>query len=291
MNIEAISKRFAGSTEVFLKKHGPAILTGVGVVGFAATTYLVGKAVLNAQQDVEEFKKNKQVIANRQITAAYTDKQRARDMGRFVILESAKICRIFVPAASVGAASVLCVIAAHGLMQRKQTALLAAYTALDAGFKAYRQRVRDELGEEKELELYRRPTMRALDQTDGSDQQDYEILLSTVQPSLYSKFFDESNPNWTKTAEWNMMFIRGVQNYMNDRLIAYGYVFLNEAYEALGMERSQAGQIVGWKKDGGGDGYVDFGLYDLADASGRAFVNGLEASCIIDFNVDGPIVI
>jgi hypothetical protein len=64
---------------------------------------------------------------------------------------------------------------------------------------------------------------------------------------------------------------------------------LNEVYDSLGLERSQAGQIVGWSLDGNGDGYVDFGIHDIADESNRAFVNGLEHTVFLDFNVDGPI--
>jgi hypothetical protein len=87
------------------------------------------------------------------------------------------------------------------------------------------------------------------------------------------------------------MFLRAQQQWANDRLHAHGYIFLNEVYEALGLERSQAGQLVGWKLNGNGDGYVDFGLYSIGDESNRAFVNALEPVVLLDFNVDGPIAI
>lgn len=293
MNLEAISKKLAGQTELFLRKHGPEILTGVGVIGFAATTVLVGKAVLKAQQPVEEFKKEKQVIANRTVTEQYTEKQRAQDMGRHFIIEGAKICRIFVPAASLGAASIFSVIAAHGMMRRQQTALIAAYTALDAGFRAYRQRVAEELGVEKERELYRRPAMRAIDQVEEGEEQQYEVDPDAPRPSQYGRFFDEMNPNFQKTPEWNLQYLLSTQNWANDQLNAYGFVFLNDVYMALGMERSQAGQVVGWKtkKLGGVDGYVDFGIYDENNEVNRAFINGYDPMCFVDFNVDGPITI
>jgi hypothetical protein len=70
-------------------------------------------------------------------------------------------------------------------------------------------------------------------------------------------------------------------------------VFLNEVYEGLGMERCQMGQHVGWLKAGRsrGDGFIDFGIYDIFDESKRAFVNGFEPVALLDFNVDGPIAI
>lgn len=293
MNLEAISKRVAGQTELFLRKHGPEILTGVGVIGFAATTYLVGKAVLKAQIPVEEFKKGRQGIANKHVNEQYTEKDRAREMGRYVIIESAKIVKIFIPAAGLGAASVFSVVAAHGMMRRQQTALVAAYTALDAGFRAYRQRVAEELGEEKERELYRRPELRALDQAEEGEEQGYEVDPGANRPSMYGRFFDQMNPNFQKTPEWNLQFLISTQNWANDQLNAYGFVFLNDVYLALGMERSQAGQVVGWKtkKLGGVDGFVDFGIYDENNEVNRAFINGYDPMCFVDFNVDGPITI
>jgi len=69
-------------------------------------------------------------------------------------------------------------------------------------------------------------------------------------------------------------------------LHARGHVFLNEAYDALGLERSTAGAVVGWVLDEKGDNYIDFGLYNQKSAR---FVNGLERNIILDFNVDGVI--
>jgi hypothetical protein len=138
--------------------------------------------------------------------------------------------------------------------------------------------------------------MRALDQDEISEGGDTTAIdMGGANPSPYARFFDETSPNWVKTAEWNMIFLRAQEQWANDRLRMYGYLFLNEVYEALGLERSQAGQVVGWRvdKDGhsptGGDGFVSFGLADMYDDNARAFVNGLENVALLDFNVDGPI--
>ena len=84
------------------------------------------------------------------------------------------------------------------------------------------------------------------------------------------------------------------QSEANDKLRDRGHLFLNEVYDMLGMQRSKAGNIVGWlynpdDPDYPGDGYVDFGIYDLYDETKRRFVNGYEKSILLDFNVDGNI--
>ena len=70
-------------------------------------------------------------------------------------------------------------------------------------------------------------------------------------------------------------------------------MFLNDVYDALGIPRSKAGQVVGWiydEKNPNGDNFVDFGIYDLYKEGSRDFVNGYERTIWLDFNVDGPIL-
>ena len=76
---------------------------------------------------------------------------------------------------------------------------------------------------------------------------------------------------------------------MNDLLNLRGHVFLNEVYDALGIPRTSAGAVVGWVLNGGGDNYIDFGIYDASVEKRRDFVNGRESSIFLDFNVDGVI--
>jgi len=87
------------------------------------------------------------------------------------------------------------------------------------------------------------------------------------------------------------MFLKAQQNYFNNMLQARGHVFLNEVYDALGMERSSSGTVVGWviRKDGQGDNFIDFGIFDGESERARAFVNGYERNIRLDFNVDGVI--
>ena len=61
----------------------------------------------------------------------------------------------------------------------------------------------------------------------------------------------------------------------------------------LGIDRTKAGNIVGWiydEKHPVGDNFVDFGIYVLDNEKARDFVNGRERSILLDFNVDGDIL-
>ena len=86
------------------------------------------------------------------------------------------------------------------------------------------------------------------------------------------------------------MFIRHQQAYANQKLQMNGHIFLNEVYDALGLERTTAGAVVGWLREdqGQGDGYVDFGLTDNPERM-RDFAEYGDAGIFLDFNVDGTI--
>lgn len=273
-----LAKRLSGQAELFLRKNGPAILTAVGVGGFIASNVLIARAALKVEEPLKEIKLK---LARVKETEGQEEKDLRVEIGR----DFFEIVKIFAPAITVGSVSIVCVVTAHGMMQKRQASLIAAYTALDRGFKAYRARVAEELGAEKEKELYGRPELLPCE-IEGEDPRiDYTGIL----PSPYARFFDEMNPNWEKNPEYNLFFLKLQEQWANDRLKARGFLFLNEVYDSLGMRWSQSGQYVGWKLNNGGDNHVDFGLSDVHDDVTRAFVNGLDNVVLLDFNVDGPI--
>jgi Family of unknown function (DUF6353) len=290
VNVKGLGQRAAGSTELFLKRHGPALLTGAGLAGFAATTYLTGRAVLKVQDKTRKLRANHNLIMG---DKKITDQERTQEVGKLWLHDGALILKDFAPAIVTGSVAVICIISSYKMTKRQEASLIAAYAALDAGFRAYRERVREEVGEEKELELYRAPQPPCAE--DAGEVMEGEITdWKKMVPAQYGRYFDESNNHWTKTPEYNLFFLRRQQDYLNDRLRSYGHVFLNEVYATLGFEPTQAGQIVGWtlshREGEPGDGYIDFGLYDEGSPSGRAFINNLEPSVFLDFNCDGPII-
>lgn len=289
MKFPSVMTRSMGSGKLALQRNAPTILTVAGVAGFIASNVLTARATTKAASTLPEMQKD---LAKTKMIAEdeeWSDKDRIRAITKVYANNSLVLLQIYGPAMAVGAASIVCVISAHSMMAKRQASLVAAYTALDASYRAYRARVREEFGDEKELELYREVKQMRIFDAEGPEDGTLVVDKDDVLPSAYARFFDSYNPNWTKTPEYNLMFLRSVQDWANDRLRAYGYLFLNEVYQELGLERSQAGQIVGWKFKGDGDGFVDFGLYNIGDECNRAFVNIIEPTVLLDFNVDGVI--
>lgn len=54
------------------------------------------------------------------------------------------------------------------------------------------------------------------------------MLLKTIT-------FDETAVHWTNNRDFNMMFLRIVERYLNEHVRNVGYVYLNEICEKLGV--------------------------------------------------------
>jgi len=273
------------------QKHSPTILFAGGVVGIAGTVVLACRATLKMENVLDNAEtKRAQIDQALKISdpKRYSEKDAKHDRGLVKIQLAGDMVKLYAPPVALGVASIAALTGSHVILTKRNVALTAAYKVLDEGFNEYRKRVREEFGEEKERELrhdIREETYRMDDTKEGKVR---EIKVGTAKASIYARFFDELNDNWKSNHELNLMFLNMKQNYANDRLHAKGHLFLNEVYDELGIERSKAGQVVGWII-GHGDDHVDFGIYDASNPQKRDFVNGFEPAILLDFNVAGPI--
>lgn len=294
--------RLYNNTKNGVQKHSPEILAGVGVVGTVASAVIACKATLKLDDILAESKetrdKIKEVAENPRYEQEYSPEDAKKDLTINYTQTAMKIAKLYAPAVILGSASLGCLLASNDILRKRNAALSAAYMTVDKSFKEYRSRVAERFGEEVEKEI--RYNIKAMEvettvvNEDGSETTITE-QVKTMDPNLYSdyaKFFDEYSPNWQKDPEYNLMFLKAQQQYANDLLKAKGRLFLNEVYDMLGLDRTKAGQVVGWvynPENPTGDNFVDFGIYDMSKERVRAFVNGYEPSILLDFNVDGNI--
>jgi hypothetical protein len=281
-----------GRTGLVIRKFSPEILTAVGILGMIGTTILASRATVKLGPIVEEIKDQKAEAnwSSNELTTlnGYYDKQaHTKSVSKVYVKGALEISKLYGPSITLGLASIGSIIAAHGIMQRRTVAIAAAYKALETTFSEYRRRVIAEVGEEKEFDIRTNKKEVSVVSEDGTKSK--AITADTNAISVYARFFDEHSQNWSKTSEYNLMFLKSQQNYANDLLHARGHVFLNDVYDMLGIPRSKAGQIVGWVISKDGDNFVDFGIYDHYNNNAHSFVNCLEHSILLDFNVDGVI--
>ena len=286
-----------------VEKHSPEILMGVGVVGIVTGTVMACRATMKLNDILEEAQETRDKIKEVESNPDYEDKYTAEDAKKDLTINyvqtGVKVAELYAPAVAVGVAGVGCVLASHNIMKKRNVALSAAYLTVDKSFKEYKQRVIDRVGEEVEKEIRYGIKAEEIVEAIVVDEEGNETALTetvrTMNPTLYSdyaRFFDEASPCWQNDPEYNLMFLKAQQQYANDLLRAKGRLFLNDVYEMLGIEKTKAGQVVGWvydRENPNGDNFVDFGIYDMSKERVRAFVNGYETNILLDFNVDGNI--
>jgi hypothetical protein len=290
--LKAVAVAKSARTVLQAKKFSPQILTGLGLVGGVATVVMASKATLQLEEKLDKIKdsvwtaKQNASLIDAEGDHVYTEADHVKDVAYAYARGTLDLVKLYGPAASVGVVSVVCIISAQGIMQKRNAALVGAYAALEKGFNEYRKRVEGALGEDKEKEL--RYGIEREEITNGKGEKEVVVHIDKNQPSPYARFFDETSSAWERNAETNLYFLRCQQTYANDKLTANGHLFLNEVYDMLGIDRSQAGAVVGWVLGPDNDNFVDFGIYN-GDEKAREFVNGRERSILLDFNVDGII--
>lgn len=279
------------------QKNSPTLLFGAGVVGIVASTVLACRATLRVDEILDQHAKKMTEIGEleafhqgKPIEPFYSAKDTKKDRTYLTIQTAVKIGRLYAPALGLGVASVFCLTKSHNILTQRNAALTAAYATISKAFDGYRERVRDEYGEEKERELYRGvEEITHRDPETGKKTKSGKKIREGLSP--YAVFYDEHNKNWQSTGEHNLFFLRCQQNWANDRLKAKGHIFLNEVYDQLGMEHTMEGAVVGWvaEEAPGRDCYVDFGVFD-SDKMDQLFdfASGREGIWL-DFNVDGTI--
>lgn len=311
MKMQFMSKtsRFFNNAGLQIKKHSPEILLVAGIAGTVASTVLACKATTKVNKVLEETKTTVDIIHEStekghvigREDVEYTVEDSKKDLTITYAQTGVKLLKLYAPAIALGTLSIVSIVAGHNILKKRTVALAAAYAVVDKGFKDYRKNVVSRFGQEidKELRYNIKAKEIEVETTDEKGKKKTKKEIVNILPedgipqhSEYARFFDATSGNFEKDPEYNLMFLRRQQDYANEMLRSKGHLFLNEVYDMLDIQRTKAGQVVGWiydEKNPNGDNYVDFGIYNTNSEAARRFVNGLEYNILLDFNVDGVI--
>ncbi len=280
----------AGLQLLTLKKHSPVILFAAGVVGVVGAAVLASRATLKMEGILQEAATEAEAVEQWDPETYLEEKDRQKALLHIKVGTIVLIAKAYAPAVLVGAASIAALTGSHVILTQRNTALMAAYAGLDKAYKAYRKRVVDELGEDKDKQFQN--GSRTRDIVEETPEGPVVTTVTEVDPngySVYAKFFDKFNRNWNEEWEYNRIFLQATQNHANNKLTAQGWLLLNDVYDALGIPRTKAGCVVGWRIDKDGDNYIDFGMFNKSKEMARHFVNGNEGTILLDFNVNGVV--
>lgn len=281
-----------------ISKHAPTILSVTASAGVIATGYLAWKAGTRFE-DVEgrDWDRRKECLRNAD-TIPDEDVPKIERKNRILfILDTV---RTVAPAAIVGAATITMIYFSNSISKKRLAAMGAAYATLQTAFDGYKRTMVEALGKES-VDKILKPNLpnvgKSAEEILSSDNKsDAANVSDAVVNSLkalspYARIIaEESSTCWDPNEDYTSQNLAAVQLWANRRLERKGHLFLNEVFDQLGLSRTREGAVVGWLKNGEGDGYVSFGDFDASiyrvpsDDYTR-----VDSNFIVDFNVDGVI--
>lgn len=289
MNNETIT-RAANKVWLSLKKHSPEILLGFGIAGGITGTVMACKATTKLDEVLKEAKFEVRSIKHemevREHADVYSEEDAKKDLALVYSKAALDVVKLYAPSLAVGGFSITCILSSHNIMSKRNVALSAAYDLASASFKDYRNRVVDRFGEQVDKELRYNTVNKKVEETTTDENGKTKKVKSVVEisdPDGYRTFFfDELSPSYTKDRDYNLMWLKSQQAFMNDKLRAKGYVFLNEVREMIGYPPSKDGQMAGWiwdPYDTTKQDVIDFGIIQ----TGRQGEDSVEPAILLSF--------
>lgn len=302
-SLKTMTSNSLGRTGLILQKSSPEIMLGVGVAGIVVGTVLACRATLKVEKIVKDTKDKLETIeaAKKEYTESnpeiYSEKDYKRDTALVYVKTGVDLATLYMPAIAVTGISIALIVGSHHILNRRNTALAAAYKLVDEGFKRYRERVKEEYGEEAEQKLrFGQKEVKVVEKNaKGKEVEKTKKILGDHDVTPYSFVFsEETATQYKRSYDHNLTLLRSFERYANDRLNIRGHIFLNEVLDDLGLERTSAGAVVGWVKgynphNPGNDRYITFGLEDPVNEEKRDAREAMEQPFFLNFNVDGNI--
>lgn len=322
--IKTTAMKSFNTVKSFASKNSPEILLGLGIASMIGGTILACRGAMRLDEILIEASDRKEGAANQSFDMADEMDIKAieenyhkdgiipstieigwalmprTDKAKLQLQTIGEVAMEFAPAALCMIGGISMIIGSHNIMTKRNAALMAAYTGINEAYQKYRNRVIEHYGEDVDYEMRngvkKETTTEEVEDINGKVKKEKKKVDVIADPSLYSRWFDESCPEWSKAPGMNYHFLMCQQNMLNDKLVmrstespkGIGHVFLNEVYEALGMDHTGPGALVGWIYDPNDPDrreFIDFGMHEAHNERKRAFVNGYERNILLDFNV------
>ena len=228
----------------WIRKNSATILSFVAAGGVIGTAYLSGKGAL----------KSNELLGRKRETGKEITK-------RDEILTKAEA---FLPAGAAAAGTILCILGANVLNQKRQALLLTTCAYLEKFYADYKTRVNKLLTEEES---------KFIDETVDAEKRDEEDALppwtgiQTFYLEPYGKFFERT-----------MDEVVAAEYHLNRNFILRGYAAFNEFLDFLHLPHIPDGDRIGW------DCYSGETMYGYAwiDFDHRRFLSDEMLVCAID---------
>ena len=204
--------KFVLQSKGFLRRHSPTFLTVVGSVGVVTTAVLAAKATPKALYLLGQAEEEK--------GETLTTFEKIKEVGP-----------VYIPAALVGASTIVCIFGANVLNKRQQASLASAYALLDNSYREYKKKVTELYGEDAERHIREELAKDKYEE----DEIEYEGDKQLFYDEFSERYFESTIADVVR-AEY----------LINKKISNYGGADLNEFYEALDIPPVDHVVSLGW---------------------------------------------
>lgn len=264
----------------FASEHSPAILVGVGIIGFVATVVTACKQTTKLSDILDEAKAEEDQIVNFDPSQCekeveYTEEDRKNDLKILRRKTTLKIIRNYAVPAAIGIASIASILCGFKILNGRYLVATSAYATLEKLHEKYRERIRDKYGddadrygetgvwhERKEIVDEETGETKVVDKYSVAPEEDsdnpYRFMIGPGD-YLYEKYGGDLKMIESQLNAYLGEFQRRVN--MGE------YVNLNKDFAAQIFpgdftKLTDVGQISGWcARDKNSNVQVDFGMY------------------------------
>lgn len=219
-----------------VEKHSPAILTGLGIIGIGSTVIFAVRATPKALDLIDDAYLDKARCDHDEMYSMGGEPVIGHKLEYLGIRDVVKATwKCYIPAAIMGAFTIVCFIGSNRVSALRTAALSSAYSMTEKALQTYEQKVIDILGTDKNEEI-REAIVK--DQIDSST----DIVIPT-----YSTGTELCYDTITGQYFWSdRETIRAAVNDFNKILIGDLYADKNEWLITVGENQVKDGDLVGW---------------------------------------------
>lgn len=214
MNITDIVKK----AQRLATDNSPLLLTAVGVAGTITTAYLTGSASIRAYQHIE----HREPIEDR--------KERYKQRVKLV-------WKLYIPPVVAGSLTIAAIVGANRVGTRRAAAMAAAYSISERAYDEYKSKVVEKLGANKEQAIRDEIAQDRIERT----KENREVVIATnggdvlCYEAWSGRYFNS-----------DMETLRKAQNDINAQVIHADFATVDEFYEKIGLEGTDASPQFGW---------------------------------------------
>lgn len=201
-----------------VKANSPEILTAFGVSGVVVTSYLAAKGAIQADRILQEGQE-----------PGFEDPE--RDLKTKVSLT----WKCYIPAFASGVITASCIMGASKANSKRTAVAVGAYSLTEKAFAEYREKVVEQLGENKEQKIrdeIKQDRVTKLGSKDVIITGKGEVVCCELLTGRYFKS--------------DMETLRRAQNDINARINNERYVNLDEFYDLIGLPYTSQSNTCGW---------------------------------------------